>query len=227
MRGEGLERGFFLYKFAIINFMKKTHQKKVIAFIDGQNLFYSLKNSFGYEYPNYNIKKLAHRICEKQNWRLIKTNFYTGIPKKKDNSFWYHFWTSKIAILKRKKNVCVYHRYIHQNKNEFQCPYCKEKISFKKQDEKGIDIRIAIDAIRAVLNKECDVILLFSQDQDFAEVADEIRQIAKEHGHSVKIASAFPENSKQRGVDKTDWISFDKELYEKCIDSKDYRPKQK
>ena len=191
--------------------MKKP-LKKTIAFIDGQNLFYSIKNSFGYEYPNYDVKKLANLVCKKQNWRLTKTSFYTGIPKQKDNPFWHYFWSSKISTLKRKKNVSVYYRFIHQNKNKFECPYCKKETFFKKQDEKGIDVRIAIDVLRAVLNKKCDVILLFSQDQDFAEVADEIRQIAKERGHFVKIASAFPENSKQRGINKTDWIPFDKTL---------------
>ena len=34
-------------------------------------------------------------------------------------------------------------------------------------EEKGIDVRIALDVVRTVLEGSCDVILLFSQDQDF------------------------------------------------------------
>ncbi len=33
-------------------------------------------------------------------------------------------------------------------------------------EEKGIDVRIALDIVRTVLEGSCDVILLFSQDQD-------------------------------------------------------------
>ena len=45
--------------------------------------------------------------------------------------------------------------------------------------EKGIDIRIALDLIRLTLNQQMDVALVFSQDQDFAEVASELRLINK------------------------------------------------
>jgi len=37
-----------------------------------------------------------------------------------------------------------------------------------------------------------DVVLLFSQDQDFAELADEVRAIAREQQRRLKIASAYP-----------------------------------
>ena len=37
----------------------------------------------------------------------------------------------------------------------------------EKAEEKGVDVRIAVD-IRAVLREECDVALMFSQDQDFS-----------------------------------------------------------
>lgn len=42
-------------------------------------------------------------------------------------------------------------------------------------EDKGIDVRIALDIVRTGLEGSCDVILLFSQDQDFVEVAAEVR----------------------------------------------------
>lgn len=47
-------------------------------------------------------------------------------------------------------------------------------------EEKGIDVRIAIEMIRLAHHNLYDVAVLFSQDQDFAEVAKEIRTIAHE-----------------------------------------------
>ena len=38
--------------------------KRVIAFFDGQNLFYAAKQAFGYPWPNYDPIKLAQAICQ-------------------------------------------------------------------------------------------------------------------------------------------------------------------
>jgi len=45
---------------------KSLPLKRVIAFVDGQNLYHALKKTFNYHYPNYDIKKLANKICEQQ-----------------------------------------------------------------------------------------------------------------------------------------------------------------
>ncbi len=76
---------------------------------------------------------------------------------------------------------------------------------------------------------DCDVALLFSQDQDLSEVAREIRAIAAEQRRWIKIASAYPagrERPKNRGIDLTDWIPIDRATYEACLDPRDYRPRE-
>jgi hypothetical protein len=101
--------------------------------------------------------------------------------------------------------------------------------TFLVGQEKGVDIRIALDIVRAIRLNECDVALVFSQDQDLSEVADEIRTIAKEHGRWVKIASAFPfspTTHNKRGINSTDWIRIDKATYDVCLDPHDYRLKK-
>lgn len=94
--------------------------------------------------------------------------------------------------------------------------------------EKGIDVRLAIDAIRLAHQEVFDVAVLFSQDQDLSEVADEIRSMAKMQDRWIKVVSAFPTSPamrSSRGIDRTDWIRFDKSFYDNCIDRRDYRPK--
>lgn len=99
--------------------------------------------------------------------------------------------------------------------------------SFLDGDEKGIDVRISLDVIRLALKREFDVAILFCRDQDLTEVADEIRLIAKEQNRWIKVASAFPHSPafRVRGIDKTDWIKLDRQLYDQCLDKRDYRPK--
>ena len=93
---------------------------------------------------------------------------------------------------------------------------------------KGVDVRIALDVVGKVLEDVCDVALVFSQDQDLSEVADEVRKIARRTGRWIKIASAFPvgpTSRNRRGINNTDWIRIDKKTYDQCIDPRDYRPK--
>lgn len=58
-------------------------------------------------------------------------------------------------------------------------------------------MRIALDIIRLAHRREYDVALVFSQDQDLSEAADEIRVIAQEQERWIKIASSFPVSVKQ------------------------------
>jgi hypothetical protein len=43
--------------------MAEPSKKRVIAFFDGQNLFYAVKKAFGYSFSNYDPLALARRIC--------------------------------------------------------------------------------------------------------------------------------------------------------------------
>jgi len=93
-------------------------------------------------------------------------------------------------------------------------------------EEKGIDVRLALDAFRMAHRREYDVALILSQDQHLSEVAEEIRSIAREQARWIKIASAFPVSPtalNRRGIDKTDWIRMDRVTYDACLDRRDYR----
>jgi hypothetical protein len=96
--------------------------------------------------------------------------------------------------------------------------------------EKGVDVRLAIDVISLAHQNAFDVAVIFSQDQDLSEVADEIRVIAKLQDRWFKIASAFPVSlvpHNRRGINGTDWIKIDNATYGACLDPRDYRPKGK
>ena len=94
--------------------------------------------------------------------------------------------------------------------------------------EKGIDIRIALDIFKLTIENELDVAVIFSQDQDLAEVATEVKLIAKQQNRWVKISSAFPAGTNAScnyGIHGTDWIKIDQAMYDACLDARDYRPK--
>lgn len=125
-----------------------------------------------------------------------------------------------------RQGVHVFSRHLRYRNKTMRLPD-GTTYTFLVGEEKGIDVRLALDVVRAVRRAECSVVLIFSQDQDLSEVADEIRVMAREQGHWVKIASAFPfspTSSNRRGINKTDWIQIDRATYDACLDHRDYRP---
>jgi uncharacterized LabA/DUF88 family protein len=198
--------------------------KRAVVFVDGQNLFHSVREAFGYTYPNYDARALAERLCAGRGWHLTQARFYTGIPDAHDDPRWHSFWSAKLAVLGR-QDVHVFSRSLRYRNRAVRLPDGTTH-AFLAGEEKGIDVRIALDVIRMAHRAEYDVAVIVSQDQDLSEVAEEIRTIALEQDRWIKIASAFPSSPtsrNRRGIDKTDWIRIDRAMYDACLDRRDYR----
>lgn len=201
--------------------------KRTIVFVDGQNLFHSAKESFGYAFPNYDVLKLADKVCQIKGLHLAQVRFYTGVPDAADNPFWNHFWTAKLAQMGR-EGVHVFSRPLRYRNQTVQLADGSSS-SILVGQEKGIDVRLALDVISLAWQGDFDAAIIFSQDQDLSEVADEIRQIAKHTGKWLQMASAFPNSPtsrNKRGINGSDWIKLDRATYDACIDTRDYRPKR-
>jgi uncharacterized LabA/DUF88 family protein len=185
---------------------KEPAIKRAMAFVDGQNLFYAVKNAFGYTFPNYDIAALANAICRRQDWQLREARFYTGFPSPEDSPVWSHFWRAKFTQLNR-EGVHVFSRVLRYHKqNVILTDGSRHTVVVGH--EKGIDVRLAIDVIRRVQQEVFDVAVLFSQDQDLSELAAEIRAMAKMQGRWIKVVSAFPISQavrNPRGIDRRDY----------------------
>ncbi len=195
-------------------------EKKIVhAFFDCQNLFLSVKQLWPeHKTPDFDPVALARAVVKNQDrWSLKGIHLYTGIHERDKNPQLHTFWTQKLARHKAQDSrVTVFTRPLRYSGVPDR-NYCER--TFFRAREKGIDVRIALDLVRGARLGEYDVAILFSQDQDFKEVAEEIRAIAHERQRWIKIASAFPtDDSHRRGIDKTDWIPFSRELYKLCLD---------
>jgi uncharacterized LabA/DUF88 family protein len=215
-----------LFYFWIIPMPAEPAVKRAVAFIDGQNLFHNARNAFGYTYPNYDVQKLAQAVCARQGWTLGGVQFYTGVPSARDDNFWHRFWSNKLAIMGR-RGVTVYSRPLVYRNKTIQVPG-HGPYTFPSGEEKGIDVRLALDALDAAHRNRFDVAIIFSQDQDLSELASLIRLVAGFQNRWIKIASAFPDSpasSNRRGINHTDWCPIDRVTYDACIDPRDYRPR--
>ena len=205
---------------------KEPKVKRVAAFVDGQNLFHAAREAFGRRFPDYDPEALARRVCDEKGWELRELHFYTGVPTERDDSFWNAFWNSKLARLGT-RGVHTFRRPLRYHDRTVVLPDGGTH-TFRSGHEKGIDVRLALDVVRLALDRAFDIALVFSQDQDLSEVAEEIRLIARRQRRWLRIASAYPVgtgSTNRRGINKTDWIQIDSSTYEACLDPMDHRPK--
>ncbi|HPD07550.1 MAG TPA: NYN domain-containing protein [Candidatus Bipolaricaulis sp.] len=193
--------------------------------MDGQNLYHAAREAFGYSYPNYDVLALSQALCSSRGWDLVQVRFYTGVPDPNDDPFWHGFWANKLAMMGR-QGITVHSRPLRYHNRIVRLPDGSEH-TYLSGEEKGIDVRIALDVIRMAHRQDYDIALIMSQDQDLSEVAEEIRTIAREQSRWIKIACAFPfspTTRNRRGIEKTDWIHIDRATYDACLDRRDYRP---
>ena len=200
--------------------------KRAVSFVDGQNLYYAAKKAFGYTFPNYDAIRLSERVCADNGWTLVQVRFYTGVPSAVDRPKWNHFWNAKLGSMGH-AGAYVFQRQLKYRNVVVNVPGGGQ-ISQLVGEEKGIDVRLALDIVRLATQQQYDVALIFSQDQDLSEAADEVRNVAREQNRWIKLVSLFPfgatGGANRRGINGTDWITIDKALYDSCIDPRDYRP---
>ena len=207
--------------------MQDPAVKRAISFFDGQNLFHHARAAFGHNHPNYDPVKLHRAVCEMQGWEPVAVRFYTGVHTQERNAFWHSYWVRRKLAMER-QGITVITRPLHYREIRVFNQYGQQETRIIPQ-EKGIDVRLALDVIRLARENAFDVGIIFSQDQDLAEVAHEVRAIAREQQRWIKLACAFPHGANataSRGIDRTDWIRIDEATYNACLDPRDYRPRQ-
>ncbi len=120
--------------------------KRAVAFIDGQNLHKASKEAFGYSFPNYDVLALSQGICTAKGWLLTKVRFYSGVPDSLNNPFWHGFWAAKLLTMSR-QGVYTFTRYLRYQDKTVLDKNGQPSLA-RVPEEKGIDVRIAIDIIR-------------------------------------------------------------------------------
>ena len=197
---------------------------RAIAFFDAQNLYHHAKDAFGHHHPNYDPIKLLDAICKDKGWANCGVRLYTGVPDARRDPFWHAYWAKRFLAMRR-AGIVVESRPLKYRKRVVEATDGATELVVQ---EKGIDLRLALDAVRLAREGQLDVAVIFSQDQDLAEVAVEIKRIARDAGRWIKVMSAFPSSpcaQVKRGLEGTDWYRMSQAFYDACLDHRDYRPK--
>lgn len=159
------------------NVMKKD---RVIAYIDGFNLYFGMKEA-GYEKCKWlNIEKLVSSIL-KPNQELIKIKYFTSRvnnnPEKQKRQSTY------IDAIESTGVTIIYGKY--QNGLE-ECKRCQN--SWKTTKEKMTDVNIATTMIVDAFTDKYDIAMLISGDSDLTPPIKEIHNLFV----NKRVFIAFP-----------------------------------
>lgn len=183
-----------------------------IVFVDGQNLYHLAKHVWGpggpYEHPSYDVQQLAQALVDLAPGRtLVNTHFYTGVPDAVARPGLNRFWTNKLRHL-RNQGVKVYRGVVNVG-----------------GQEKGVDVSLALDLVKATYEQRYDLAIIVSQDSDFGPAVRLAKEIAKDQSRGVAFESAFPfqlGRVSARGVPGTKWVRIDRAMYDACQDPRSY-----
>lgn len=206
--------------------MDEPAEKRAVAFFDGQNLYHHAKAAFGHYHPNYDPEKLFNAVCDAHKWTPSGIRFYTGTPTALKDHMWHGFWANRLLAMRRAGILVVSRPLRYRTVNVTLADGTPSTVEVA--EEKGIDVRLALDVMRLALSNQFDVAVIFSQDQDLSEVAAEMREISRSQNRWLKVVSAYPTSptaTAPRGIDKSDWFPMDQAFYDACLDPREYRPR--
>jgi uncharacterized LabA/DUF88 family protein len=199
----------------------EPESKRVCAFFDGQNLFHAAERAFGYSFLTCDPLKLAGCLCSRRvGWSLTSTRFYTGIPSAEYDPALRGFWNAKLAYMGR-QGILNYSRDLKYTDIKFEDSSGKTQV-FHQPREKGVDIRLAIEAVMLAHQNQYDVALIFSQDQDFTEIVKELHRIEVLKSRWIRVAGAYLPDG-QDPLHGAIPIEIDRATYDACVDQRDYR----
>jgi uncharacterized LabA/DUF88 family protein len=153
--------------------------ERVMIFIDGSNLYHSLKGFFSR--TDIDIGRLSRKLLDKR--RLVRIYYYNAKVGLKEEPQRYRdqqaFFTSVNAIPYSELRLgrLVYHNWPNSP------PY-----------EKGVDIQLATDMITHSFKNNYDVAVLVAGDNDFVGAI----QSVKDNGKNVEVALFGKERTSYR-----------------------------
>lgn len=215
---------------------KNSDKLKAIVFVDANNWYHNVKLLF--KPSKISISKLANLIASNLKLSIKEIKWYASVPDIADGQKDYfdhmHFLSllekEGVKIITRKLQRLSSKETLKKKRQTIDslelCDNCKPLIEASfldladiKRKEKGIDVWIAIDMVKAAINSECDVCILISGDTDFVPAINLIKSIGK------RILSAFvPFGYSSELRNSTEYFIIRKETITKCF--RDYESKK-
>jgi uncharacterized LabA/DUF88 family protein len=184
--------------------------EKALVLIDGNNLYHNL-NNMKLQPSDLDFLKFSDLICTKFGVNRNHIIYYNSIPKMTDPAYFDHkdFLESlENQNIEVKKRVLQYHSNMENQINMLKliekmnlCDKCKPTVLTNLlkwvgnviKKEKGIDVMIAVETIKSVIEKKYDCCIVVSGDSDLLSAME----FAESMGGKIFSASVYTGYSSQ------------------------------
>lgn len=171
--------------------------KRAAIFIDGGNLYHGLKNLFGK--VSLDFRKFVEKLAE--GCELYRTYYYNAVL---DQSIDPDTYRKQQRFFDRLRSL----------------PYFELRLGVLKRregglEEKGMDVKIAVDMVSMAYKGHYDVAILVSGDGDYAELV----QAVKDAGQRVINAYFEASRSDALRVACDDAFRLDKEFFQGLLET--------
>ncbi len=149
-----------------------------------------LAHAFGPGYVDIDPAAMADRLAAERGWSIARTTLYHSSDTPADGDV--HQWIEKL------KNTPA--RLVTQPGD--------------------IRVRMALDGMRALRERQADILLVMGGDTSFMALAQDTRTAAREQKRDIKFASAFAPSSHPLGrtIPSADHsITISRDMAEKCL----------
>ncbi len=155
--------------------------KRVIAYVDGYNLYYGIRSKGWKKFYWLNIQKLAHQFL-KSHQMLVATKYFTTIIKHPDDK--HQRQRVYLNALQTLPNFHIY--YGHFLSETIECRKCGH--TYITYHEKMTDVNISVELIRDAFEDHFDVAFLISADSDLVRPVTTIQHSFKDK----RVITIFP-----------------------------------
>ena len=202
--------------------------RKATIFIDANNWYHNLKYSI--KPSKVDICKLGKFLTEKYDLEVLEIRWYTSMPDRQDDELKYKMQRSFLGHLEKQGIKIITRKLQKLSTKELKrkrreivdawdlCDVCKPivdeaflDIADNQKKEKGIDVWIAVDMVKAAVDG-IDCCVLVSGDADYVPVFNLIKEIGKDV-LSVSVSRGYSNELRQ----KFPYLVLKKEDLNKCL----------
>ena len=154
---------------------------RVVAYIDGYNLYYGLRDQGWKRFYWLNLQRLVEQFL-KSNQVLIETKYFTTIVKYPDDKR--RRQQVFLEALQTIPNLSIF--YGHFLSDTITCRHCGH--AYTTHHEKMTDVNISVELMKDAFQDRFDVPFLISADSDLVSPIRLIQQLFP----NKKVTSIFP-----------------------------------